>query len=159
IRFMAGGIQIQQAQTNNWIGGTVVLNPGMRIETTGNTGTSNIAANGYLGMAGGAFVGFSPLVNSGRIVFSDPSSILSLSMLINNGTISGTGQVSAAVTNSGAGRITTAAADNLQFSGTLNNSAIVTVAGQLGAGSITNSGSIQLQGGNLTAIALTNQAG
>jgi hypothetical protein len=142
VELTSAGLVIQPTAANNWLGGTVVLNSGMQIGVTNPAATSTINTGGYLGLAGGSLTAAGTLSNSGgRIVLSNPASLLSAAVLTNAGTISGTGQVSAAITNNGT--ILVGANDNLQLS--------------LG---LTNAGSVILQGGNLGETgSITNQSG
>jgi hypothetical protein len=122
----SAGLQIQPTATNNWLGGTVVLNSGMQIDVTNPAATSTISPGGYLQMAGGSLTAAGTLTNSG--------------------TISGTGQVAADIVNNGT--IVISANSNLQLSlGLTNAGSVILQGGNLGeTGSITNQSGAEIVG-------------
>ena len=95
-------------------GNTLNLTSGKEISVTNNT---SISSGSILQVQGGAFSSGS-LTNSGEIVLGGITSRINGSSLTNNGRITGTGQISSSLTNTG--EIRAVSGDRMVFSGASN---------------------------------------
>ncbi|MBC8106732.1 MAG: PEP-CTERM sorting domain-containing protein [Anaerolineae bacterium] len=162
---------------NTALGQTVDLGAGKTVTVTG---AATIAQGAMLRTSGGNFSAGS-LINSGEILLSSQSSLLS-APIANSGLIHGDGRISGALTNSSGGEVRASSGQRIAFQNDIagnSNSGSITLFGGIvefdhlltttgritgrgtliGHGAISNSGTIALSAGTSDVIgALTNLA-
>jgi T5SS/PEP-CTERM-associated repeat protein len=120
------------------LGSALRVGPGLSVNVNN---TARVDAGSVLALAGGTFSSSSSVTNFGEVQLADDFSNLGGTSFNNSGLVSGSGRVSAGLTNASAGTVRASQGQRLSFRGTGNG----------------NAGSIDLVGGTVEFInALTN---
>jgi T5SS/PEP-CTERM-associated repeat protein len=127
--------------------GPLTVGPGLTVSAA----TVTVAAGGVAAVAGGSLTGTGGVTNAGDIALSGPAAVLGGPLLTNAGRLSGTGRVTADLTNAANGRISADVGQRLVFAGTTStNAANATVELTGGTveftGKLTNSAGGQISG-------------